>query len=119
MDGGDAAGCLRLRLVAERRRRAARERRPFEELLVELLDDDRFLLNANKLWSLMQDELMYLLGAPSFFWTSLAGLVGMAPTSFRSQVIDSTIASISYFHMHVWMPLKLPPWKHVLWEHQG
>ena len=88
--------------------------RATESMLVDLMEDDRFLIHQAKCWEIMQDELDLVRNAPSHFWETLGDVLGVDPVAFKGHVLESVVTSIGYMHMDVWRPLQQPPWCYCL-----
>ena len=85
--------------------------RPSESVLLDLLEDDRFLLRSDHCWKILQDELQYLLTTPQFCYTTVAEAIKVSPIQYRACVIESSLVSIAYLYEDMWVPLTEPPWK--------
>ena len=90
---------------------AALAARPSESVLVDLMEDDRYLLRHEHCWTILQDELQYLLTTPLFCYTTVAEALRVSPIEYRSHVIETSLVSIAYLHDDMWVPLTVPPWK--------
>mgnify|MGYP000178891951 CR=1 FL=1 len=86
--------------------------RPSEALLLELMEDDRLLLHADKYWEVLVDELKYLLDAPLSVWQSIAGVLQVSADDLRRWVVDATVTSIGYLWMDIWRRFSQVPWKY-------
>ena len=86
--------------------------RPSENMLLELLEDDRFLLHADKLWDVLIAEHNYLMSAPQLLYDSVGALLHIDAEEFKSDVIEASLTSISYLYMECWVPLSQPPLKY-------
>ena len=93
---------------------AAAAARPSEALLLELMEDDRLLLHADKYWEVLEDELKYLLDAPLSFWQSIAGVLQVSAHDLRRWVVDATVTSIGYLWMDIWWHFSRAPWKYFI-----
>ena len=93
---------------------AAAAARPSEALLLELMEDDRLLLHADKYWEVLEDELKYLLDAPLSFWQSIAGVLQVSAHDLRRWVVDATVTSIGYLWMDIWWHFSQAPWKYAI-----
>ena len=86
--------------------------RPSEGLLVELMEDDRLLIHADRYWNVLFDEMFYLIAiAPPLLYTSVAGLLSMDAFWFKSHVLEVGLVSIGYLYLDVWKPLAAAPLK--------
>ena len=83
-------------------------------MLLELMEDDRFLLYHDRLWDGLQDELQYLTRAPDHFWKTIGDAIHVAPDDLKSHVLNATVVSIGYLWMDIWEQLSQPPWKYCL-----
>ena len=81
-----------------------------ESMLLDLMEDDRFLIHEAKCWQTMEDELDIMLKAPPYFWDTLADVLGVAVTDFQGHVLQAVVVSMAYMFMDVWMLLSQPPW---------
>ena len=86
--------------------------RPSESMLLELLEDDRFLLHADKLWDVLIAEHNYLMSAPQLLHDSVSFLLHMEADDFKSDVLDASLTSISYLFMECWVSLSQAPFKY-------
>ena len=93
---------------------AAAAARPSEALLLELMEDDRLLLHADKYWEVLEDELKYLLDAPLSCWQSIAGVLQVSAHDLRRWVVDATVTSIGYLWMDIWWHSSQAPWKYAI-----
>ena len=93
---------------------AAAAARPSEALLLELMEDDRLLLHADKYWEVLEDEMKYLLDAPLSFWQSIAGVLQVSAHDLRRWVVDATVTSIGYLWMDIWRHFSQAPWKYAI-----
>ena len=78
-------------------------------MLLELMEDDRFLLHADRMWQTVSDEHHYLVTAPVLFYQCVGTALGLDPQVYRSDVLKSSLTSMAYLHMDCWVPLTLPP----------
>ena len=83
-------------------------------MLLELMQDDKFLLRADTLWDGLEDEVQYLLKASESFWQSISDVLNVSLSDFKAQALQSTVPSIGYLWMDVWQALSAPPWKYCL-----
>ena len=88
--------------------------RPSESMLLELFEDDRFLLHCDAMWAGLIEEHEYLLSAPKLLWNRMAEALGMSPHDFKGCVLDASLTSISYLYMDSWLPLTKPPFKYIV-----
>ena len=86
--------------------------RPSESLLLQLMEDDRFLLHHESLWQFVTDEFQYLLALPSNFYSTVADVLQVPTDQFWTQVIDASVVSMAYLHMDMWVPLSHAPFKY-------
>ena len=93
---------------------AAVASRPSESMLLDLMKDDRFLKKADHCKQILSDELSYLLNAPDFFYTTVSEAVKVSFLEYKTHCIDSSMVSIAYLELDVWVPLSLPPWKYFM-----
>lgn len=94
---------------------AACAARPSETMLIELLEDDRFLADPNRYWQVMVDEFQYLSGCPGYFWSTLADVLAVVdPITLRAHVVESSLVSIAYLHLECWAPLAQAPLKYII-----
>ena len=98
---------------------AAASGRPSECFLLELLEDDRFLLHADRMWQTVCDEHRYLLSAPSSFYECISAALGLDVQVYRSDVLKASLTSMAYLHMDCWVPLTLPPLCYVMGDVQA
>ena len=88
--------------------------RPSESMLLELFEDDRFLLHCDRLWAGLIEEHEYLLSAPQLLWNRMAEALGMSSHDLKGSVLDASLTSISYMYMDSWLPLTKPPYKYIV-----
>ena len=88
--------------------------RPSESFLLELMEDDRFLIHYQRMWQVLSDEHQYLLGLPMLIYSTLAEVVHTDAQEFRSQVITCSVVSIGFLEMELWQPLSQPPFKYLI-----
>ena len=88
---------------------AAASGRPSECMLLDLMEDDRFLLHADRMWQTVCDEHRYLLSAPDSFYQCVGTALGLDAQAYRSDVLKASLTSMAYLHMDCWVPLTLPP----------
>ena len=93
---------------------AALAGRPSESNLIDLLEDDRFLLRSDHCWKTLEHELQYILTTPQFCYTIVAEALNVSPIKYRSHVIESSVVSIAYLYEDVWVPLSEPPWRYFM-----
>ena len=89
---------------------AAAAARPTENMLLDILTDDRFLLRMDRCWDIVNDEHRYLLATPTSYFETVGDVLGMNPIDYRSHVVEASLTSISYLHMDIWAPLSEAPW---------
>ena len=75
---------------------AALSGRATETMLLELMEDDRFLLYHDRLWDGLQDELQYLTRAPDHFWKSIGDSIHVAPHDLKSHVLNCSVVSTGF-----------------------
>ena len=88
--------------------------RPSESLIIELFEDDRFLMHCDRYWEILADEHQYILAIPHYFHQTIADLIGSDPLSYRSDAVEASIISIGYLYMELWLPMESPPWCYFL-----
>jgi hypothetical protein len=88
--------------------------RPSESMLLELFEDDRFLLHCDRLWAGLIEEHECLLSAPQLLWNRMAEALGMSSHDLKGSVLDASLTSISYMYMDSWLPLTKPPYKYIV-----
>ena len=88
---------------------AAASGRPSECMILDLMEDDRFLLHADRMWQTVCDEHRYLLSAPVSFYQCVGTVLGLDAQVYRSDVLKASLTSMAYLHMDCWVPLTLPP----------
>ena len=86
--------------------------RPSKNMLLELLEDDRFLLHAGKLWDVLMAEHNYLMSAPQVLYDSVGAFLHIDAEEIKSDVIQASLTSISYLYKECWVPLSQPPLKY-------
>jgi hypothetical protein len=72
---------------------------PGESLLIDLFEDDRFLMNTNRLWGIVAEEVDYLESVvPMFVWDRVVALakLGVDGAGFRSKVIKVAHVTVGY-----------------------
>ena len=80
-----------------------------ESLLLEFMEDDRFLLRAHDLWEGMVGEAEAIEQLPPWFWQNLVEVVhdmDVSATSLRDQVLTSVRVSMSYLEQEVYDQLQ-------------
>jgi len=93
--------------------------RAIESMLIDLMEDDRFLIHQAKCWEIMQDELDIVRNAPAHFWQTLGDVLGVSAIAFKGHVLESVVTSIGYMHMDVWRSLQQPPWCYCIGDIPG
>ena len=91
---------------------AAAAARPTENLLLDLMSDDRFLQRIDNSWDIVNDEHRYLLATPPLFFERVAAVLGIDPLEYRCHVLECSLTSISYLQMDIWIPFSEAPWKY-------
>ena len=77
-----------------------------EGMLLELMQDDRFLLQADRCWTVLFDEMNYLsVIAPPLLYTSVADLLSIDAYVFKSHVLEVGLTSIGYLYLDLWTHL--------------
>ena len=85
---------------------AALAARPSEGMLLELMQDDRFLLHADRCWTVLFEEMNYLsVLAPPLLYSSVAALLSVDASLFKSDVLGIDLGSIGYLYLDLWKPL--------------
>jgi hypothetical protein len=93
---------------------AAAAARPSEALLLEMMEDDRLLIHADKYWEVLEDELKYITGAPLSLWQTIAGVLQVSAQDLRRWAVDATVISIGYIWMDIWSHFAQAPWKYAI-----
>ena len=65
-----------------------------ELVLLDLMEDDRFLIHQAECWESMVDYLNIVLQAPACFRQTLGEVLGLSPTDFKAHVLQSIVISI-------------------------
>ena len=81
-------------------------------MLIDLLEDDRFLMHADKLWDGLIAERNYLMSAPQLLYDSVSALLHIKADEFKRDVRDASLTSIADLFMECWVPLSQPPLKY-------
>ena len=88
--------------------------RPSESFLLELLEDDRFLIHHARYWQVLADEHLYLLSLPFAFYSTVADVLKVDVHDYRAQVINASVVSIGYLHMDLWVHIAKAPLKYFI-----
>ena len=88
--------------------------RPTEAMLSELMEDDRFLLETDKCWDIMQVEHRYIEEAPMFFWESISALQNVDSHCYKTSCLECSLISLSYMHMDIFSSLSEAPLKYCI-----
>ncbi len=91
---------------------AAAAARPSEALLLEMMEDDRLLLHADRYWEVLEDELKYTTDAPLSFWQTIAGVLQVSAQDLRRWAVDAAVISIGYMWIDIWSHFAQAPCKH-------
>ena len=92
---------------------AAAAGRPSESVLLEVMEDDRFIIQAEKSWSTLCSELGYLTDNVSpLLYNTVAGLLDVDVHAYRAHVTGAALTSMGYLYMDLWRPLREEPWKY-------
>ena len=91
---------------------AATSTRPAESLVLEFLEDDRFLKRAHELKQLIDEEFDYVMSLPDYCWQRLAAIAfshDITMDSIRSLAFSCMSVSMGYLHWDVFEPLQHYP----------
>ena len=76
---------------------AAAAGRPSESVLLELMEDDRFIMHADKSWATLRGELLYFTDSvPCLLYNTVAGLLDVDVSTYRAHVTRAALTSIGY-----------------------
>ena len=93
---------------------AALSARPTEAMLLELLEDDRFLLKHDRCLDALLLEHRFLEKAPAYFFETISAIVNVDCDLYRASVLESSLTSISYLQMDIFGELSKAPLKYVI-----
>ena len=65
---------------------AALAGRPSESMLLELMEDNRFLLHCDKHWEVLTDEHQYIVSSPVYTYSTIARLIKVETHEYQSQL---------------------------------
>ena len=72
-----------------------------ESVLLDLMEDDSFLIRQAKCWESMVDSLKIVLQAPACVLQTFGEVLGVSPSGFNGHVLQSIDISIGYMWMDV------------------
>jgi len=83
-----------------------------EDLVHELLKDDRVARCPDKYKAALSNSMQELDGAPDYVWQRLAAVskTGIGWKDFKTKCITSAWISCAYIDRHIWRYIQLPPW---------
>ena len=81
---------------------------PAEAWTKELLEDDRFLLNASRMWSLVLRQMQFVEGLDDSFFSVLITSLGLpvTVTEMKSHVLQCCTTSCGYLRIHAYEQLE-------------
>ena len=94
---------------------AAFASRPSESMLLDVLEDDRFLMRSERCWQIVVDEFDFLLGLPEYVWITAADVLkDIDHRILKAHVVEASLVSMAYIHLECFVPLTKPPVKYIL-----
>ena len=82
---------------------------PAESVLLEVLQDDRFLRNGSEWWREVVAEIDYLVRRPTYLWDRLARLVPCASRVLKDLVFKAAFTTAAYLQYDVFHQLRELP----------
>ena len=83
-------------------------------MIVELMEDDRFLLKTDRCWEILRGEHRYIELAPAHFFETVSAILNVDCDWYRTSALESSLTSISYLQMDIFGSLSEAPLKYVI-----
>ena len=93
---------------------AALSARPSEGMLLDLLEDDRFLLRHEACRQIIQEEHNYLVEAPAHLFAYVSAILNVDCDWYMNSVLECSLTSIAYLHMDCFDRLEQAPLKYAM-----